>query len=247
MIRLFLLLLSTFIISSCATTVNFSKSASKVKKSVLKLEVWMQIGQCSEETQTCVDWEMLATGTGSVVLHGNKKVVLTAAHVCDVKSTSNDIERLLIGEKQIMMKAYDRLDRMYYVHILKTDVRKDICLMHFSDQKVDLPALKMSVKKPEYGEKVFAIGAPTGLLVGDMAPIYEGMSFGELDGRHFYGIPTIGGLSGSAILNRRGELVGMIHSVHFRFHHISLSASYKDLWNFLKIERSLMIKKPLNH
>ena len=26
----------------------------------------------------------------------------------------------------------------------------------------------------------------------------------------------------------------MIHSVHFRFHHLTLSVTYKNLWNFLK-------------
>ena len=72
MIRIFLLILSTFIISSCASTVNLSKSASNVKKSILKLEVWMQGGLCREETQSCEEWQMMATGTGSVVMQGNK-------------------------------------------------------------------------------------------------------------------------------------------------------------------------------
>ena len=82
MIRIFLLLLSTFIISSCASTVSLSKSASNVKKSILKLEVWVKDGYCDEQTKFMYDAHMMATGSGSIVKYGNKKVVLTAAHVC---------------------------------------------------------------------------------------------------------------------------------------------------------------------
>ena len=235
MIRIFLLSVFALLVSSCAVQVNFTKSASKVKKSILKLEAWVYDEDCNEETQTCGEWQQYATGTGSVVLYDRQKVVLTASHVCDISHGFSDIEKMLFQNKKIMMKAYDRLDRLYHLHILKSDKRKDICLMIFEDSSaVPLPPLKMSVKKPEYAEKVFAIGAPTGMLEGDMAPIFEGMSFGELGGKHFYGIPTIGGLSGSPILNLKGELVGMIHSVHYRFHHISLSVSYNNLWNFIK-------------
>ena len=52
--------------------------------------------------------------------------------------------------------------------------------------------------------------------------------------RAYYSIPTIGGASGSPILNSKGELIGMIHSVHYRFHHLALSVTYENLWNFLK-------------
>jgi S1-C subfamily serine protease len=245
MVRIFLLSVFALLISSCAGQVNFAKSASKVKKSILKLEAWVYDDICNEETQTCGEWQHYATGTGSVVLVGRQKVVLTAAHVCDSSHGYSDAEKVLFRNKKVMMKAYDRLDRLYYLHILKSDKRKDICIMKFDDtDDVQLPPLRLSVKKPEYAEKVFAIGAPTGMLEGGMAPIYEGLSFGELGGKHFYGIPTIGGLSGSPILNVRGELVGMIHSVHYRFHHISLSVSYGHLWNFLKTRRSRTLLSP---
>jgi len=245
MIRFFLLLIFTLTVTSCAVQVSFTKSASRVKKSILKLEAWVYSETCNKETQTCGEWQQYATGSGAVVLYDRQKVVLTAAHVCDISSGFSAMEKVLLRDKKIIMKAYDRLDRLYYLYILKSDKSKDVCLMKFNDtSKVSLPPLKLSAKKPEYAEKVFAIGAPTGLLEGAMAPIFEGMSFGELAERHFYGIPTIGGLSGSPILNFKGELIGMIHSVHYRFHHISLSVSYKDLWNFLNIAQSRTLLSP---
>ena len=100
----------------------------------------------------------------------------------------------------------------------------------------------MSGKTPEYSERFYNLAAPVGVIDGEMVPIYQGRYFGISNGRAFYGMPAIGGSSGSPIVNFKGELVGMVHSVHYRFHHITLSATYSRLWNFLNVERIRIIE-----
>ena len=228
----FILFILTSFISSCAIQTNVIKSLQDVKKSILKIETWARLGACDETTGVCADPELISMGSGAVVLYKNKKVVLTAAHVCKQESFENFIS---MHDGHFFLKAIDRDNKEYIIKVIKYDNKQDICLL--TSTSGDLPPyLKISSKKPEYAEITYNLGAPLGIINGQMVPVYQGLFFGNLDGSAFYSIAVAGGSSGSPIVNLKGELVGMIHSVHYKFHHISLSATYKQLWNFLKIE-----------
>ena len=230
MLRKIILLISLLIISpllnSCATQVSVLTNIRTARKSFVKVEAW--VGVCNIEENTCTVPELYSMGSGAVVFYANKKAILTAAHVCDLGKAAR--------ENKVILKAVDREGKVYETHILKINAKADICLLNAP--LVQAPALRMATKKPEYGERVFNISSPLGMSSGDMVPVFQGLYFGEDRGYAHYSIPTIGGSSGSPILNSRGELVGMIHSVHYRFHHISLSATHTDLWNFLESARS---------
>ena len=45
-------------------------------------------------------------------------------------------------------------------------------------------------------------------------------------------IPVAGGSSGSPILNCDGQIVGMVSAVHRAFHHISISPTHEQIYNF---------------
>jgi hypothetical protein len=66
-----------------------------------------------------------------------------------------------------------------------------------------------------------------------MVPILEGRFAGNKFNRAYYTVPAAGGSSGSPLLNSEGRIVGVTHSVLIYFHHISVSSTYKALWNFL--------------
>lgn len=223
--------LIAFTLNSCAGQTNVVKSMANAKKSVLKIETWARLGECNERTMSCGEYEMLSMGTGAIILYKNSKAVLTAAHVCKQEEFEKFIE---FNKGHFYLKAIDREGKEYILERIKHNKAQDICLLEsISGPLGDGQYLKLSVKKPEYGEHVYNIAGPLGIIEGEMVPLMHGQYFGEQDGHAFYSIPAIGGSSGSPVLNIKGEIIGMIHSVHYRFHHISLSATHTQLWNFL--------------
>jgi S1-C subfamily serine protease len=232
-----LISLSSFI-SSCAIQTNIIKSLQDIKKSILKIETWARLGACDETTGICTEPELISMGSGSVVLYKNKKAVLTAAHVCRQESFEKFVN---MHNGHFFLKAIDRDNKEYIIKVLKYDHSQDICLL--ASISGDLPSyLKISSKKPEYAEITYNLAAPLGIIDQQMVPTYQGFFFGDSEGRAFYSIAVAGGSSGSPIVNIKGELVGMIHSVHYKFHHISLSATHQQLWNFLKIEQNYTLE-----
>ena len=228
---IFILLILVSFINSCAVQTNIIKSLEVAKNSVLKIETWTHQGICEKEAMTCDNLALFSTGSGAVVFYKNKKAVLTAAHVCLQKNTN-----IFTGDgKETLIKAIDRKDKEYIIEIIKFDSKADICLLRSQSGELEPNYLKLSVKALEYGEITYNLAGPMGIIEGDMVPVFQGQFFGNLHGNAFYSTPVIGGSSGSPIVNFKGELVGMIHSVHYRFHHIALSATYERLWNFLKI------------
>ena len=190
------------------------------------------------DIDACIDYSLLSTGTGTVVLHSYDKAVLTAAHIC----VQNKYKMIEGPPLDYRFKGIDRNNKEYVLEILKYDVKADICLLRSVSGGLEPPHVRMSGKTPEYSERFYNLAAPVGVIDGEMVPIYQGRYFGISNGRAFYGMPAIGGSSGSPIVNFKGELVGMVHSVHYRFHHITLSATYSRLWNFLNVERIRIIE-----
>jgi S1-C subfamily serine protease len=235
-LKYFLFLLALTLLSSCATQTNIINSLSKTKNSILKIETWASVGECNAELMTCPEDRILSTGTGAVVLHRNKKHVLTAAHVC-IQETP------MPGMKiNFYFKAIDQENKQYIISVVNHDSKADICLLKSITGELEPSFIPLARRSPAYGEKVYNLAAPMGIIEKDMVPVFEGRFFGNSEGNSFFGMPAIGGSSGSPVVNFRGELVGMVHSVHYRFHHITLSATYQRLWNFLNVEKVRIIQ-----
>ena len=230
------MLICLTLLSSCATQTNIIKSLETTKKSILKIETWVSLSDCDEKTTTCPEDQILSTGTGSVILHNNKKHVLTAAHICIQKTPMPGMN------VRFYFKAIDQNSKKYIIRIINHDERADICLLESVSGELEPAYIPLAFKNLEYGERVFNLAAPMGIIEEGMVPIFEGRYFGKHDGNAFFGMPAIGGSSGSPIVNFKGELVGMVHSVHYRFHHITLSATYQRLWNFLNVEKVRIIQ-----
>ena len=114
---------------------------------------------------------------------------------------------------------------------VKINHRNDICLMAVDD--IEAPYLKISNKKPVYGEKIYTIASPGGLARDGMVPTFQGRFLGITDNRAYYNVPAMGGSSGSPLVNKKGEVVGVTHSVYAYFHHVTVSTTFEELWSFL--------------
>ncbi len=234
----FLLALFT-LLTSCAHQTYINKKIITAKKSFIKIETFLEPLEC--ENISCEEQILYSSASGAVVLYDDKKHVLTAAHVCNANSD-------LFGPKEIegykaRFVLIDINDRRYEGEVVKTSFPIDSCLIY--SEELDLPHIKLSTKRPEYGEKVYNIAAPLGISYREMIPLMVGQYSGDIGFKSYYTIPTAQGSSGSAIVNQKGELVGMIHSVHSRFHHIALSPTFSEMWNFLSaLPDSHLMSKP---
>ena len=173
-----------------------------------------------------------AWGSGAVINYEGRKHILTVAHICE-------------SERMDMLAAISQKELIYYftatvqgndwepyeIVPIKIDHKNDICLMSVED--IDAPFLRISKKKPVYGEKIYTVASPGGLAKNGMVPAFEGKFLGNNRGRAFYSVPAMGGSSGSPLINAKGDIVGVTHSVYAYFHHITVSTTYKELWKFL--------------
>jgi len=67
-----------------------------------------------------------------------------------------------------------------------------------------------------------------GDTINDIKPTDE-------EGHAIYSLPAIGGSSGSPIVNKKGELIGMIHSVIRYFNQVSISPNYEAMREFINV------------
>lgn len=176
------------------------------------------------------------TASGFVVAsgpEGDGAYLMTAAHVCDSK---DDLRNIRVDPLQgifqkpvvsLVSEQFRGLDILGAEHVLKvvhstSPNKDDICILYGGSIREE--PLAMASVMPGNGEKVYNMAAPTGYSFKNMVPIFEGRYSGiNPEGWAIYTIPVVGGSSGSPVLNRSGEVVGMIVMRLSRFHHVALS------------------------
>lgn len=211
-----LLLVATLIlISGC-----FSKHSPFPINSFVKIENY---AKKTFESENIVISSLMrvGTGSGSIIHHkGKKSYILTAKHVCDVDSV---VERKLID-----------IDGDEYISVVfALSENHDLCILEI--ERTNKPPLKLALFPPKKGDKVFNIAAPGGIFEKDMVPCYEGYYAGRstMLKADVYTVPSFPGSSGSPIVNKHGELIGMIYASNIRFHHVTLSVTHKQLSTFI--------------
>jgi S1-C subfamily serine protease len=149
---------------------------------------------------------------GSAVLVSSEGDLLTAQHVLrDIKGKFREGGVIQIGDKTFPISEKD---------IIKEDTSRDLVKIRLSDLK-GLSYLKPG-KQPTGGEEVWATGFP-GQPVDRIEELEKLSTLGVVNPAQQPGSPFLAlkmrvaeGNSGGSLLNSRGELVGIIHSIGMR-------------------------------
>ena len=193
---------------------------------------------------TCHEGKFASVGSGFVIDITKKgSYVGTASHVC-----YEDESKYILGMKvasKLMVEALD--GREYDAQIIDHDPNVDICVMFVEHMVSGVERVVIADRKPKEGDKVFNIASPHGIHYKNVVPIFEGRYIGQRGDAAFYTFDAAPGSSGSMILNRDGELIGVLHSVFIKMRSIIVSVTFEDMKSFIresvskhKIENGLM-------
>ena len=240
MIKLINLFVMVFLTLSCSLTNNIL-SANKIlpRRSYVFVEKTVNLKKCY--TDKCTTGKVISVGSGFIVEITHKGAfIMTAAHVCTTDKA--DLLPEVNSHDVIKVEALD--GRWYNTKILKYNRDIDACLMFAEDLTEGVEKVTLSKVAPKEGDKVYNIASPYGVHYPNVVPIFEGRYFGERDYRAFYTFEAAPGSSGSMILNEKGELIGLLHSVYRDMYSIVVSVRYDNLMQFIKHG---LIKHSLSH
>ena len=251
-----LLLMAVTIILGSSLSVSCVSLKSHLKythrtKSVVPIDAFAYVevsqsaipGEClpSEKYEECKviikelpPHSRMGSGSGLLVWTKNNPVFLTAAHVCtdDFPDVYEHEGVRFTIEKKIDIKVRSHEGETYPTSILKLDREKDLCALGVP--KMIAPPVKLSHRPPKIGDRVFALSAPYGINTKGMTLVFSGYYSGNDERWHYYTIPTRPGSSGSIVLNKNNQAVGMLNAAFLDIEHIGLGAGHEDLKRFLK-------------
>jgi len=187
--------------------------------------------------------KMMSTSSGSIIKkykHGS--YLLTTGHSCDPKFAVSQLgPNTKIKQDTFLIDIYGARHNTITINI---DNVLDTCILY--SESIPHPSIKIGWNSPPVqGDKIYNLAAPVGVFNKHTMPILEGRFSGWMWGMSMYTVPAIGGSSGSPLFNTKGELVGMIHSVHRRFHHLSFSPRHDELMKYISTNTPYIVPAPL--
>jgi hypothetical protein len=169
----------------------------------------------------------------------DKDRVLTAGHFC---IDALKIQIFESGGKSIEMDYYDselNLKNTDGLRVEEISDVSDLCMLRKENH--GLPTLKIveDYSKLKIRDNVTIVGAPSGVVIGEfsgkvMSLRYTGLGSSMLTGKMVVSSASTGGISGSPIiLDRTGEVVGVLVVGHVYFDHLSFGVNGDDIHVFL--------------
>tara|TARA_R110000765_G_scaffold215108_1_gene319983 strand:+ start:1310 stop:2194 length:885 start_codon:yes stop_codon:yes gene_type:complete len=241
-------LLVTFITSCASGCVSINSSGGLSKK--LPREAFVQVQQAvgleacgldiTTKEEKCQKVTMRSVSSGAYVFISevveDVAYVLTAGHSCARKSPK---EQMVNGFKiKNLGSSFTIVDLDGSKHkgeVVKLTTRYDLCLLRVHNILKKPPILSPARTAPLIGEVVTNMAAPHGLYWPNAVLIFRGIFSGyHTRGYSMYTIPTKPGSSGSPILNKKNQLIGVIFAGYPIMENVGLSSPLIAIKVFLK-------------
>ena len=182
-----------------------------------------------------------STSSGVIIEQHIKEdysLILTARHSC--RATNERVENIKkITNPQPIFRIYG-IDHDYVeANIINISEKYDLCLLK-THSLLKGEAIEIANVKPNYGDEVYNLAAPLGIKGANMGLIFQGFYSGNLlsnlikEDSAYYSFPIKGGSSGSPVLNKDLELIGIVFSGVEGFESVAISCTYSQLIEFLE-------------
>lgn len=233
-------MITSFILAGCVNKSQYRVESITPRESFVKMLAVVEARVCTEEVEKaasmCQSHKMRAFASGVIISRNeNGSKILTAGHVCDTSDLTSGAPDLPNTKVTFDIKilASPENGEMFETEIIRIDTSIDSCLLHAKSMKRWKP-IRIRKNPVKHGEILYNIASPLGVATPEMVPILSGHYSGDVSfTRSAYTIPAAPGSSGSPIFDRRGHLVGMIHSVYIRFPFLSFGPTQERLLDFL--------------
>lgn len=160
--------------------------------------------------------------TGSGVIFTKNGYILTNFHV-------------ISGGAYYEIILENRVERSYTSTIVKYSDFYDLAIIRIEPSEKYIPILKPKVEnKLVRGQKVVAIGSPLGLFNSVSDGIISGFRVIRDVEMVQFTAPISSGSSGGVLLNRYGQMIGLITAGFSEGQNINLAVSYEIVYNFIK-------------
>jgi len=233
MLRAICLFILTGFMVSCGTLNNKSANDILPRKGYIYIKKTVDLRICVDDI--CTQGQMASAGSGFVVKRTYKgSFIVTAAHVCSTKK--EDVPENIKFRDNLHVETLS--GDTFKAVVVSKNTKIDVCMIFAEDLVDGVKEVKLAARAPKEGDKVFNIASPYGIHYDNVVPIFEGRYIGR---KGFAGLFTFDagpGSSGSMILNDKGELIGVLHSVYVRMNSIVVGVEYHALRQFIR--RSLI-------
>tara|TARA_A100001015_G_scaffold319173_1_gene441282 strand:+ start:1576 stop:2325 length:750 start_codon:yes stop_codon:yes gene_type:complete len=224
---------------------NLTKSHASTNlpfDSFVKVVMEVKFDVCVKtKTQSfCEKRSYMSSGSGFFVRKSkNTSYIMSAAHVCIPDINKHSQMPITNLETSFSIQTTD--NKKYNAEVFKVpsefiEKKKpiDLCLLKIN-KKLKHKIIKLSKTAPRMGQELYNLSAPGGFFFPPSVPIYSGYYSGKMSELHcLLSIPAKGGSSGSPVMDKGGNLVGVLFAANPKFHHISIMMSHGIVKNFLE-------------
>jgi hypothetical protein len=135
-----------------------------------------------------------------------------------------------------MIKVITLDEKEYIAKIHALDPINDMCILKVAT-KLNRPKIILSKLAPTIGDKIYNVAAPRAFFTKNMVPLFDGYFLGYITINKkivtSYSLLAYGGSSGSMILNKKMELISILHSGNRFIQQISFGTTYEVTKSFI--------------